>query len=76
MTTETKKTRRVKITWVERGTDNAACLGLDETVEVEAADGVDLITAVLQAEADAEYHGECRGIDTEKYAAEAELLDD
>jgi hypothetical protein len=71
-----KTTRRVKITWVERGTDNAACLGLDETVEIEATDGADLVRAILQAESDAEYHGECQGIDLKRYAPEAELLDD
>ena len=53
------KTRTVKITWVEKGTNNAAMIGLDETIE--SADTLDEIREA------AEYHAECGGHDLVKY---------
>jgi hypothetical protein len=53
----------IRITWVEKATGNAACIGLDETVEHDSLDG---------AEADARYHGECQGIDLDRYEPIAE----
>jgi hypothetical protein len=48
-----------KITWVESSTRNAACLGLDEKIQ---SDGT--LSEVAWA---ARYHGECAGIDLDRY---------
>ncbi len=70
--TATQNTYRVRITWMDRQ-GNAACLGLDETVTVEASSPA---AAVHAAETEATYHGECHGVDTSRYHPAAEVLEE
>lgn len=58
------ETRTVQITWVEAGTNNAAMIGLDETIE-----SFDSIDEIREA---AEYHAECGGYDLSKYECKVE----
>lgn len=48
-----------RITWIERGTRNAAMLGLDETIE-----SGDSVAEIRDA---AIYAAECQGVDLERY---------
>jgi hypothetical protein len=48
-----------RITWVERDTRNAACLGLDETIESDWTEE--------ESREAAEYRAECAGVDLERY---------
>jgi hypothetical protein len=61
-----RETMRIRITWVVRDTNEAAMLGLDEIVEGDSLD--DAVVA-------AEYHGECQGIDLDRYGVVAEFID-
>jgi hypothetical protein len=56
--------RTVRITWVERGTRNAACLGLDETIETDWT-----ITECREA---ALHRGSTAGIDLDRYDVNVE----
>jgi hypothetical protein len=71
MTIPTNKA--IKITWVHKGTNRAAGIGRDETIpyDCEQSDGNNL----EQAELDAEYAAECRGIDLKQYEPIAEIID-
>lgn len=61
------KTRAVKITWVETGTNNAAMIGRDETINSSSP-----IDDIREA---AEYHAECCGVDLERYSVVVEELE-
>jgi hypothetical protein len=58
---------RVRITWVAKGTNNAALLGLDETVEADS---------LGDARDAAIYHAECQGIELDRYDIEVEEIED
>jgi hypothetical protein len=47
---------KIKITWVEHGTNNAACLGLDETIDLDPNEGQPDLEEYRQ---DALYCGSC-----------------
>jgi hypothetical protein len=51
--------RLIRITWVELGTNNAACLGFDETFESD-----DELVAIAE---NLEYRAENAGIDLSRY---------
>ena len=57
-----------QITWVEIGTNNAACIGLDEFIESSDYTPVEMKGAV-------EYKGECAGVDLEKYEPIVEVIE-
>ncbi len=48
-----------RITWIERGTQNAACLGFDETIEGDWTEE--------ETREAAEYHAECAGVDLDRF---------
>lgn len=57
----------LRITWIDND-GNAACIGLDESLEVDMPlDAADAEIALAQAKDDAIYNAECRKIDTERY---------
>ncbi|MDE2100998.1 MAG: hypothetical protein KGL39_27375 [Patescibacteria group bacterium] len=58
-TMTTAETRTVKITWIEIETQNAAMVGLDETIESS-----DTLDEIREA---AEYHAECAGVDLTRF---------
>jgi hypothetical protein len=51
--------RRVRITWIERGTRNAAVLGLDELIDTAHSDDEILENAL--------YAAECQDVDLDRY---------
>ena len=62
----TTATRTIRITWVFRGTRDAAMLGLDDIVEADSLD------AAIDA---AEYHAQCQNIDMDEFEVQAEYAD-
>ncbi len=48
-----------RITWVERSTQNAACLGFDETLETD--------WTLEETKEAAEYRAECAGVDLDRF---------
>jgi hypothetical protein len=61
----TTATHQIRITWVFRGTRDAAMLGLDDTVEAES------LEAAIDA---AEYHAQCQNIDLDEFEVQAEFV--
>jgi hypothetical protein len=61
--------KTVRLTWVEAGTRNAACLGFDEVIEIPAGEVVD----VDDLRDGGEYHAQCAGLDIERYTLEIDV---
>jgi hypothetical protein len=62
----TAATRTVRITYVVRGTDDAAMIGLDEVVQTDSTD-----EEIIE---NAEYHAACQGYDSDMYEVCVEVV--
>lgn len=60
-------TRRVRITWIERGTRNAAMLGLEETMDTDWS-----LEECLEA---AQYRANVIGVDLHRFEPVVEEID-